>query len=214
VIYSVVTWFWHVPSVYEIALRSATCTTSRHFCFLAASLLFWYGVVRPFPSRPEWSTWLVLPTLLLADVQNTILSALFTFSSRPLYPYYVNGPRIGGISALEDQMNAGVLMWVPGSVAFLVPLFVIAARLMYGSRPIMTPVRKPISPQLIVLPILGQPRTPSLLVARQRRFDLLGIPLVGRFLRWRHARIALQMPLLALALLVMLDGLFSSAPGR
>src|SRR5262249_48779159 len=135
VIYSVVTWFWHIPSVYEIALRSAAWHYVEHFCFLAAALLFWYGIVRPFPSRPVWSTWLVLPTLLLADVQNTILSALFTFSSRPLYPHYANGPRIGGLSALEDQVSAGVLMWVPGSVAFLLPLFVIAARLMSGSRP-------------------------------------------------------------------------------
>src|SRR4029079_5113829 len=94
VIYSVVTWIWHVPSVYETALRSEAWHYVEHFCFLAAALLFWYGVVRPFPSRPVWSPWLVLPTLLLADVQNTILSALFTFSSRPLYPFYANGPRI------------------------------------------------------------------------------------------------------------------------
>jgi cytochrome c oxidase assembly factor CtaG/polyferredoxin len=213
VIYSVVTWFWHVPSVYEIALRSGTWHYVEHFCFLAAALLFWYGVVRPFPSRPVWSTWLVLPTLLLADVQNTILSALFTFSSRPLYQFYANGPRIGGISALEDQVAAGVLMWVPGSVAFLLPLFVIAVRLMYASRPMMTPVRTRTAPQSTVLPILGQPQAASSPVPGRRRFDLLGIPLIGRFLGWRHARVALQMPLLALALLVMFDGFFSTAPG-
>jgi cytochrome c oxidase assembly factor CtaG len=213
VIYSVVTWFWHVPSVYDLALRSPAWHYVEHSCFLVAALLFWYGIVRPFPSRPVWSAWLVLPILLLADVQNTILSALFTFSSRPLYPYYANGPRIWGISALDDQVSAGVLMWVPGSVAFLLPFFVITARLMYGSRPTRAPLEKRRSPQLIVLPIVGQPPSVTSPVVRQRRFDLLRVPLIGGLLRWRHARIALQMPLLALALVVMWDGFFSSAPG-
>src|SRR5437764_1280005 len=82
-------------------------------------LAFWYPVVRPYPSRPRWSEWLLLPYLLLADVQNTILSALLTFSDRVLYPYYAEMPRVGGLSALEDQSAAGVLMWVPGSLVFL-----------------------------------------------------------------------------------------------
>jgi polyferredoxin len=104
-------------------------------------------------------------------------------------------------------------MWIPGSVAFLLPLFVIAARLMHGSSSITKPSAKRKSPQLIALPVIGQTHCANSAVARQRRFDLLRVPLLGRFLRWRHARIALQIPLLALALLVMFDGFFSTAPG-
>ncbi len=212
-IYSVVTWFWHIPVFYEMALQSTAWHYVEHLCFLVAALMFWYGIVRPFPSRPAWSTWLVVPTLFLADVQNTILSALFTFSSRPLYPHYANGPRIGGISALEDQLTAGVLMWVPGSVAFLVPLFVIAARLMYGSRPVTAKAAMRRAEPYIRLPVIGQPpRSASTSVARQRPFDLLRTPVVGRFLRWRHARLALQVPLIALAILIMWDGFLSATP--
>ena len=36
-------------------------------------------------------------------------------------------------------------------------------------------------------------------IARRIGFDLLRVPLVGRFLRWRHARLALQLPMMALA---------------
>ena len=64
----------------------------------------------------------MIPYLILADVQNTLLSAVLTFSDQPLYPYYAEGPRLGNLSPLDDQAAAGVLMWVPGSVAFLVPL--------------------------------------------------------------------------------------------
>ena len=94
--------------------------------------LFWYPVVRPYPSRPRWSPWLLFPYLLLADVPNTVLSALLTFSDRVLYPHYAEVPRLAGLSALDDQAAAGVLMWVPARVAFLLPLFGIGVRLLSG----------------------------------------------------------------------------------
>ena len=126
------TWLWHAPAAYELALRSSGWHYLQHVCFLATGLLFWYPVVRPYPSHPRWSPWLLLPYLILADVQNTVLSALLTFSSHVLYPHYLQVPRLGGLSALEDQSAAGVLMWVPGSLAFLLPLFGIGFRLLYG----------------------------------------------------------------------------------
>src|SRR5207302_6341805 len=125
------TWLWHAPPVYDLALRSSGWHYLQHACFLGTALLFWYPVVRPYPSRPRWSPWLLLPCLLLADVQNTVLSALFTFSDRPLYAYYAAVPKLGG-SALDDQSAAGVIMWVPGTLAFLVPLFGIGLRLLFG----------------------------------------------------------------------------------
>jgi cytochrome c oxidase assembly factor CtaG len=128
------TWLWHVPPIYDLALRSSGWHYLQHLCFLGTGLLFWYPVVRPHPSRPHWSPWLLLPYLIVADLSNTALSALLTFSDRVMYPYYAAMPRLGGLSALEDQSAAGVLMWVPGSVAFLVPLFAIGLRLLYGDR--------------------------------------------------------------------------------
>src|SRR5437879_5710105 len=123
-----VTWFWHLPPVYDLAVRSSAWHYLQHVCFLGVSLLFWYPVVRPYPSRPRWSLWLLFPYLIVADLSNTLLSALLTFSSRVLYPYYAEVPRLGGLSALEDQSAAGVLMWVPGSLVFLLPLFGICLR--------------------------------------------------------------------------------------
>ena len=132
-LFTATTWLWHAPAVYDLAARSGGGWHHlQHLCFLVSALLFWYPVVRPYPCRPRWSLWLLCPYLLLADIQNTILSALLTFSTRVLYPFYNEVPRLGGLSALDDQAAAGVLMWVPGSVVFLVPLFWIALRLLYG----------------------------------------------------------------------------------
>jgi cytochrome c oxidase assembly factor CtaG len=128
------TWLWHAPGVYDLALRSPGWHLLQHACFLGTALLFWYPVVRPYPSHPRWSTWLLFPYLLLADVQNTVLSALLTFSNHLWYPYYAQVPRLGGLSALDDQAAAGVLMWVPGSVVFLLPMFWIAIGLLFGGQ--------------------------------------------------------------------------------
>jgi cytochrome c oxidase assembly factor CtaG len=211
ILFTTATWFWHLPPIYELALASRAWHYLQHFCFLGAALLFWYPVIRPYPSRPSWSPWLLIPYLILADVQNTLLSALLTFSDQPLYSYYVERPRLGNLSALEDQAAAGVFMWVPGSVAYLVPLFVIGIRLLFGvsdspSRR-LDPRRAPnfdpgAMPGRLLLPIIGQPHP----LVESAAFDVLRVPLLGRFLRWRHARLSVQIPLLLLAGLIVYDG--------
>jgi len=208
-LFVVATWLWHAPVAYELALRSSGWHYLQHACFLGTGLLFWYPVVGPYPSHPRWSPWLLLPYLILADVQNTALSALLTFSGQVLYPYYLNVPRLGGITALEDQSAAGVLMWVPGSLAFLLPLFGIGFRLLYGQEREMRGERRGTRGEVgvgggrVSLPLIPRPSP----LASRLSFDLLRVPLLGRFLKWRHARLGMQMPLMALAGVLILDGL-------
>jgi cytochrome c oxidase assembly factor CtaG len=125
---------WHVPSLYELALRSAFWHEVQHVCFLSTALLFWWPVVQPWPSRLRWPRWAMILYLLLADMQNTALSAFLIFSERILYPTYAAVPRLWGISGLDDQAAAGAIMWVPGSVLFLVPVGVLAIRWLEAPR--------------------------------------------------------------------------------
>jgi putative membrane protein len=60
--------------------------------------------------------------LLLAEAQATLLSAMLTFSDRVIYSAYAAGAGLPGLTPLEDQALAGVIMWVPGSIAFTVPV--------------------------------------------------------------------------------------------
>jgi cytochrome c oxidase assembly factor CtaG len=120
---------WHVPALYELALRSEFWHAVQHICFFGTGLLFWWPVVQPWPSRLRWPRWTMIPYLLFADIQNTVLSAFLIFSERVLYPTYAAVPRLWGISVLDDQAAAGAIMWVPGSVIFLVPVVVLAIRL-------------------------------------------------------------------------------------
>jgi len=125
---------WHLPVLYELALSSDFWHHVQHFCFLGTGLLFWWPVVQPWPSRLRWPRWTMIPYLLFADIQNTALSAFLIFSERVLYPTYAAVPRLWGISVLDDQAAAGAIMWVPGSVVFLIPVTILAIRWL-DSRP-------------------------------------------------------------------------------
>ena len=125
---------WHVPALYELALRSEFWHAVQHICFFGTGLLFWWPVVQPWPSRLRWPRWTMIPYLLFADIQNTALSAFLIFSERVLYPTYAAVPRLWGISVLDDQAAAGAIMWVPGSVIFLVPVVVLSIRLLESSQ--------------------------------------------------------------------------------
>ena len=119
---------WHVPAAYELALQSSGWHQMEHACFLLTSLIFWWPVVQPWPSRARWQRGAMVPYLLVADLQNTVLSAVLVFSDRVLYPSYAAMPRVFGLSVLQDQVAAGAMMWVVGSVAFIVPAVVIAVQ--------------------------------------------------------------------------------------
>lgn len=115
-------WTWHVPSLYALALSEDAWHHLEHLCFFAAALLFWRPVILAWPARSPWPRWAMIPYLILAEAQNAALAAFFTFSDRVVYRSYESVPRLWGLSALEDQSLAGVIMWVPGSLAFLLPL--------------------------------------------------------------------------------------------
>jgi putative membrane protein len=126
---------WHTPGLYERALASETWHHAQHVCFLATGLLFWWPVISPWPARPVASGWVMVVYLLFADLQNTVLAAWLTFSERVVYPTYETIARPWPISALADQAAAGVIMWVPGSVAFLIPAAWLVTRMLGGESP-------------------------------------------------------------------------------
>jgi ferredoxin len=104
---------------------------------------------------------------------------------------------------LDDQATAGVIMWVPGSVAFLVPLFWLAISSLFGQTALSSASR---------LNERAFGRVPLPIVSKKpEHLDLLRVPGLGRFLRWRHARLCLQIPLLLLAAALVYDGLTGPA---
>lgn len=139
--FMVLFWSWHAPPCYELAIRNDRVHDLEHLSFLAAGLLFWWPVIRPWPFRPRWPAWVIVPYLVLAALENTAFSALFTFSSHVIYPSYAVTPRLWGIAPLADQALAGVIMWIPGSIAMLLPLVLQVRTLL---EPTLHPPRLPV----------------------------------------------------------------------
>jgi len=186
------TWLWHLPALYQLALGSRVWHAVEHATFLATGLLFWWPVVQPWPTHARWPRWMIPLYLLFADLQNTIFAAFLTFSERLLYPAYATVPRLGGLSPIDDQTAAGVIMWVPASVIFLVPAAVITARVL--------------SPHASAI----RGRAPSVTPTR-RRFDALRLPLLGSLLRRPLSRRVVQGAVLIVAAAIVADGLLGPA---
>lgn len=121
---------WHIPAAYEAALANENIHNVEHACFFFTSVLFWWPIIEPWPSRLQTSRWMLLPYLLGADVVNTGISAFLVFAGRLAYPSYGEQPRMFGLSALADQAAAGAFMWVLGSIVFLIPAFAITMQLL------------------------------------------------------------------------------------
>jgi cytochrome c oxidase assembly factor CtaG len=190
---------WHLPRFYDLGLRDRGWHEFEHVCFLTTALLFWWPVIEVWPSHRHWPRALMIPYLLLADFVNTGLSAFLAFSGGVLFNTYQIGPRLWGISPSDDQVTAGVIMWVPGSIAYLLPAVVIAMQLLTPQRR-----RRPASGKRTG-PVVARPRATKLV---SPRWDLLRVPFVGTLLRQRYTRRIAQFIMLMVAATVVWDGFF------
>jgi putative membrane protein len=121
---------WHVPSAYDFALEHERWHDFEHICFLGSSILFWWPLIRPWPTNGRYPGWHMLPYLVGADIVNTALSAFLAFCDRPVYGYYLAQPNPFHISPISDQVIGAVIMWVIGSLVFLIPAVFITVSLL------------------------------------------------------------------------------------
>jgi putative membrane protein len=105
-------WTWHVPAPYEAAMSSVAAYALMQFSILGSALAFWAGVRRAPPA-------VALAAILATTVVMGLLGALITFAARPLYAPHFASTLAWGVAPLEDQQLAGIIMWAPGSIAYL-----------------------------------------------------------------------------------------------
>jgi putative membrane protein len=125
---------WHIPVLFSIAMRSENWHVVEHASFLGAGFLFWWPVIRPWPSAsalPQWSTILYL---FLATLPCDILSGFLVFCDRVVYTVYLSTPQHFAISALEDQQRAGALMWTCVTLVYLLAAAIVAIGLLSVQR--------------------------------------------------------------------------------
>jgi cytochrome c oxidase assembly factor CtaG len=108
-------WAWHAPPLYTWALENPTVHRLQHVSFFGTALLFWWvllhgrGANRTIRVRDG----IAIACLFLTLLHSGVLGALLTLS--PHVWIQGQGELAGdfGLSPLEDQQLAGILMWVP-----------------------------------------------------------------------------------------------------
>jgi putative membrane protein len=109
---------WHVPGWYQAALRSDTIHALEHLSFLLTGFLFWWVVLRP-DARRRMSEAVSVLYVFTAALPGGLLGALLTFAGKPLYASQSVAARLWGLTPLEDQQLAGLIMWMPGGLVYL-----------------------------------------------------------------------------------------------
>jgi len=126
---------WHAPPLFDRALRSNGWHIAQHVSFLVAALLFWSAMFEPRRRRTRPMT--IVACLFATTLIGAALGALMAFSSSPWYSgYRALGLGAFGLSAVDDQQIAGLLMWIPGGalhMALALALFADALRRMERS---------------------------------------------------------------------------------
>jgi cytochrome c oxidase assembly factor CtaG len=132
ILYGLALWTWHLPVLYDDALEHEVVHVVQHLCFFGTAALFWWGIVHGRQGRNGYGAAVVY--LFVTAVHGGVLGALMTVSPRVWYvPYLVEHP--AGLTPLQDQQLAGLLMWVPTGAAFAAgALFLFAAWLRQSDR--------------------------------------------------------------------------------
>jgi putative membrane protein len=127
-VHGIALWLWHAPALFEAALRSDVIHALEHITFFATAILFWQSLAMALRSTAAVPAGIAAGFLTL--VHGGFLGALITFSPTLLYPWYRQGPERWGLSPLADQQLAGLIMWVPAALIYLLACLVLAARLL------------------------------------------------------------------------------------
>jgi putative membrane protein len=143
---TVALWVWHAPRLYEAALASEGIHVAEHAAFFLTALLFWWHVTYPLPGRRPLGYGLTLAYLFTAMLQSSALGALMTLARRPWYPsyelrggplafagdlstlenlYFCGPDHTWGLSPLDDQQLAGLLMWIPAGSVYVITMLIV-----------------------------------------------------------------------------------------
>jgi len=113
---------WHLPFLYDAALRHDLVHALEHFCFFTGGLIMWLPVVETLPAPEGFGTGAKLGYIAVVRIVETILGNIFFWSGTVFYTVYAHQNRLWGMSALEDQGLAGGVMMIEGSIVTLVAL--------------------------------------------------------------------------------------------
>jgi cytochrome c oxidase assembly factor CtaG len=105
-------WVWHVPVLFDAAVTDIALHRLQHLSFLLTALLFWWALVR------NCGAGAATGHLFITMTHTSLLGALLTFAPRVLYGVQTIHSEQWGLTPLQDQQLAGLIMWVPAGALY------------------------------------------------------------------------------------------------
>jgi putative membrane protein len=148
VLHGAVRWLWHLPALFEGAMRNEALHAVQHATFFGTAALFWWALLHGRYGKAGYG--LAVLFVFATALHTSVLGALIAVAPRLLYPIYRERAAELGWQPLEDQELAGLLMWVPSGVLFLLcALALLAAWLGEAERRAARAERQPRVPKLL-----------------------------------------------------------------
>src|SRR5215207_11329070 len=121
-LWTVSLYVWHLPGLYQGALEHSSLHALEHFSFFACGALMWSPVLETLPAPVWFGTAIKLGYIAVVRLLETILGNVFIWTSSVFYPRYEHAEPLWGISAVQDQNLAGVVMMAEGSIVTIAAL--------------------------------------------------------------------------------------------
>ncbi len=126
IVHAVVLWAWHIPSLFEAAMRHDPLHAVQHLMFFGTAALFWWSLLAGRYGRAGYGVAVLF--VFATGLHTGLLGVLLTFAHQLWYPIYAARAARAGADPLADQTLAGLIMWVPaGAILFVFALGLFAA---------------------------------------------------------------------------------------
>ncbi len=113
-LFALLLWLWHLPGPYDATLKSDLLYWTMHLSLFGAAVWLWQAIFATAAERPL----LGLAAGFATAAQTSLLSGLLTLAPKPLFAVHATTTWPWGLTPLEDQQLGGLIMWVPGGLAF------------------------------------------------------------------------------------------------
>lgn len=123
-LFALTLWVWHLPRLYEAALLDQRVHDLQHLSFFIAACLFWRILLDPI-HRFKLNRGIGVFYLFATTLHATLLGVFMTLSPRLWYGLYLQRTQVWNLSPLEDQQLAGLIMWMPACMVYVVVTIVI-----------------------------------------------------------------------------------------
>jgi putative membrane protein len=112
VLHGIAIWAWHAPLLFDAAVTDVAMHRLQHLSFLLTAVLFWWSVL--YRSNPGVAAWHLFVTMM----HTSILGALMALAPKVLYQAQTATALQWGLTPLQDQQLAGLIMWIPAGTVY------------------------------------------------------------------------------------------------